>query len=488
MEIKVTYNHGANEFVLHHVTTVDTLYQEVGMLLVSELDRATLPSQITAESDNGLRKASWTVKQRGSYCEGGKVFPSLYVICDWDNFWNDMTLTHTTHYPHVFLTCIHADSNNYKFYEMEDSWRQIIAHYGRINEEEASLFGRRTTHFDRSMYWIRYYEKLSKGYVDQSAIYLGTEYQPTEETHSASDDSNRDDSKEAVALFDRLYQFAKEHVQKTVSQIRKSTAQQVKQAGELLTQLSQETEVESFNTVLKQLLVLIPRSVCGVRDLLAYRESDFPDIINRERNLYQAMKGVSDTTGAGDTFKNHNILVRKATEKQREKVLSRLEETERRQVKEIYRVIHREQKKRFTRYLEEHDISKVKELWHGSTNENWLSIMETSVNLNHACNGMFGRGLYFAPSSNKSQGYTSNYGSCWSHGTSSTYFMGLFATAFGKPLLVHNYGDFNEEDMKQNHTDCVYAKRENTGLRRDEVVFYNNDAVCLNYIVEFKNG
>lgn len=35
MEIKVTYNHGANEFVLHHVTTVDTLYQEVGMLLVS---------------------------------------------------------------------------------------------------------------------------------------------------------------------------------------------------------------------------------------------------------------------------------------------------------------------------------------------------------------------------------------------------------------------------------------------------------------------
>ena len=84
------------------------------------------------------------------------------------------------------------------------------------------------------MYWIRYYEKLSKGYVDQSAIYLGTEYQPTEETHSASDDSNRDDSKEAVALFDRLYQFAKEHVQKTVSQIRKSTAQQVKQAGELL--------------------------------------------------------------------------------------------------------------------------------------------------------------------------------------------------------------------------------------------------------------
>lgn len=482
MEITITYNHGANIFVLHHVTAVDTLYQEVGKLLVSKLDRTALPSQITADSNDGLCKALWTVKQRGSYYEEGQVFPSLYVICEWDTFRDEMTLAHTAKYPHVFLTCIHEDSNNYKFYEMEDSGRQIVAHYGRINEAEASRFGRRTTSFDRTMYWIRYYEKLSKGYVDQSAIYLDTEYQPKEETCSV-----RDNSKEAIALFNCLYRFAKKHVQENISQNRKPTAQQVKRSGKLLTQLSQETEVESFNTVLKQLLVLIPRSVCGVKDLMAYDKSDFPDIINRERNLYQAMKGVSDTTGAGDTFKNHDILVRKATEKQREKVLSRLEEAERRQVKEIYRVIPREQKKRFTRYLKEHDISTVKELWHGSTNENWLSIMETSVNLNHACNGMFGRGLYFAPSSNKSQGYTSNYGSCWSHGTSSTYFMGLFATAFGKPLLVHDCGDFDEGDMKQNHTDCVYAKRENTGLRRDEVVFYNNDAVCLNYIVEFEN-
>ena len=51
-----------------------------------------------------------------------------------------MTLTHTTHYPRVFLTCIHADSNNYKFYEMEDSWRQIIAHKNH-KRSNAPLWG-----------------------------------------------------------------------------------------------------------------------------------------------------------------------------------------------------------------------------------------------------------------------------------------------------------------------------------------------------------
>lgn len=490
MEIKISYNHGNEELVLSQVTNVDNLYQFVGKLLLEEIDRKALPSQITATSDCGLC-AEWTVKKRGYYVKNGTSIPSLYVTCERDDFW-DFRLNTGTHYPHVFLTCINPESNNYKYYEMEDTYSKISAHYGRINATSNEKFGKRSTVFDRNMYWIRYYEKLSKGYLDQSEIYLDKAYQPKPEDTSYA---VRNDSNEAIALFDRLYRFANQYVnQQTTTFARKPTEKQVKLAGELLAKLGQEQNIDQFNVILKQLLVLIPRNIGlsyenNTKSFFATTDCEFPTILKRERNLYRAMKGISTTAGKTDTFKNHNILVRMATEKQKEEVLSHMEESEKRQVKNIYRVIPRAQKKRFNAYCKAHNITVVKELWHGSTNENWLSIIETSLNMYHTCaNGsMFGQGLYFAPSSNKSQGYTSNYGSYWSHGKSSTYYMGLFATAFGTPLMVRNSGYYTAEDMKKNGTDCVYAASRNTGLRRDEVIFYDNDAVLLNYIVEFEN-
>ena len=47
----------------------------------------------------------------------------------------------------------------------------------------------------------------------------------------------------------------------------------------------------------------------------------------------------------------------------------------------MYRVIPHAQQNAFNEYLRTHKIKKVKQLWHGSRNQNWLSIMVNSLKL-----------------------------------------------------------------------------------------------------------
>lgn len=487
MNITITYND--TETMTMNVHSEDEIYKAVGKLELSEINRNNLPTYITVESnDNPYQKAEYKLIKRGKYIENGKKVPSIYTVCERNDFLNAYELINMPRkYDTAYLACVHEESNNYKFYELKDTGSQIIGRYGRIHPDKSGRFKEKTTRFSRDMYWIRYYEKIGKGYEDYSDVFENsTEYYSKERPEMDS----RDDNPDALALFDKLYAYTNYYVRKTTDIEDKPTVAQVKKAGELLKELTEQTEVNSFNQILKKLFVLIPRQIEPLSDqvanYIAFDTEDFVEIINRERGLYRAMKGMEENY-SDDTFQAHNVSVYPATESQKQKVLAHLEDSERRQVKNIYRVIPYNQKQRFNQYCKDRQIDEVRELWHGSTNENWLSIIENSVSLDHAAYGMFGRGLYFAPSSNKSQGYTSNRGSYWRNGNDSTYYMGLFATAFGNPLMVGCSGNYDENDMTAHGTNCVYAKRENTSLRRDEVVFYNNDAVLLNYIVEFEN-
>ena len=97
---------------------------------------------------------------------------------------------------------------------------------------------------------------------------------------------------------------------------------------------------------------------------------------------------------------------------------------------------------------------------------------------------MFGQGIYFAPSSEKSWGYTSYHNSYWANGNDDTAIMGLYATAYGNPLDVNTNAYYTDEALRKKGKDCVHAHA-GTQLRRDEIIFYNEDAMVLNYIVEF---
>ena len=173
---------------------------------------------------------------------------------------------------------------------------------------------------------------------------------------------------------------------------------------------------------------------------LAKGGSDFPRIIEREEDLITAMEG---TLGAGISqpigdFSDFGIEVYDATEKQKRGSTERhLIQACGPKVKNVYRVIPAEQNKLFNAYLKENGISRVKQLWHGSRNENWMSIIRNSLMLNQNAvitAKMFGKGIYFAPSSMKSWGYTSN--GKWTGLKSDVSIMGLYAVAYGRQYDV----------------------------------------------------
>ena len=475
--------------------TESAVYKAIGEKLGSLA--ADLPGSLLVDVP-GYGWAEFNMQKRGTFIKDGVKYPSMYVT----ETSNCITGLSSSDYEPKYLTCINAESNSYKFYHLKPSASGIDATYGRIGSDRGEAFGVRDLQvpYPKHMFWIRYFEKLSKGYVDQTDIYLKKESKTAPKKKAAP-------AKEPVAsgpsseLYHTLMRFAKHVVKETLVDSRITEAQ-VKEARRIYNELCTKVQVKAFNRWLMKLLVLSPRKIDSgkrqtVVSLLARSKDDFEDIILREESLLVAMEtvvnGQSPAAEADyeNSFAKFDIEVFEATQEQHDKVVAKLSDQLKPKVKKVYRVIPKAQKKKFDAYLKENHIRHVKELWHGSRNENWLSIIANSLQLNpnaQITGKMFGQGIYFAPSSMKSWGYTSYHGTHWARGTSSTAFMGIFAVAYGKPYSPDStiHGRWIDKSfIESKGANCLHAEAAKTSLYNDEIVFYDEAAVCLNYIVEF---
>ena len=75
-------------------------------------------------------------------------------------------------YGEKYLTCIIPEKNSYKFYHMTLKGNEFVASYGRMGTEKGQLFGERSCVYPISAFWAKYFEKIGKGYIDNSDIYL----------------------------------------------------------------------------------------------------------------------------------------------------------------------------------------------------------------------------------------------------------------------------------------------------------------------------
>lgn len=425
--------------------------------------------------------AELKVGRRGSYTKDGVEYPSMLVRA-----WNNICLPSSV-YKKVYLTCVNPESNNYKAYIMTpcDS-RHFSAQYGSIDDVAAGRARTVKTPYESYLYWIRYYEKLSKGYVDQSDVYFP-------EVSANSDDGKTDSSAASDAdreLYSLLFAMAKNLVSKVCAI--PPTAKLVEKAHAIFDRMCRRRKVETFNADLKELIALVPRKrnplLDNVADFFAKDKKDFAKIVTREENLLAAMKAVTNKGGEHGSFAASDIDVFPANKKQEDEVMSMLGAHLRPMVSRIWRVKPHAQEEKFSAYCKVHGIKRIKKFWHGSRNENWASIILNSLEIhpNARITGkMFGMGIYFAPSPSKSFGYTSYHGTRWAGGHSDVGFMGIFATALGESY--EPTGAMNAEPaMRRAGKDSVYAYANKTGLMNDEVIFYNEDAVVLNYLVEFK--
>ncbi len=465
-----------------------SVFKAIGMILPSLKDK--IPTTLSVSCPYG--RMGFEVGKRGSYTQNGITYPSMYVKTSY----NQMSTLPSPKEPYkdAYLTCINPESNNYKFYWLRPDYDGIHATYGRIGSKRGEAFGEKDlqTPYPSYLYWIRYYEKLSKGYEDQTDIYLNSPKIEAKEVRATKKQDKAPVNPISTALYEKLMAYAKHVVQRTLVSSENVTKEQVRMAKKYLAEAGRRKTVKAFNKWLMKVLVLSPRKERYINTLLATSPRDFADIIEREDNLIAAMEAVatgnvSSTLTKSQSFESHDIEVYEATDKQKEKVLNKLSDTLKGRVRNVYRVIPKEQKKRFDNYLKKEGIETVKELWHGSRNENWMSIILNSLQLNPNAvitGKMFGQGIYFAPSSMKSFNYTSCRGTSWANGKDDTGFMGIYAVAYGNPHDVSMACRYSKTDLKRIGKDCIHAHA-GTQLKNDEIVFYDEDAVCLNYIVEF---
>ena len=329
---------------------------------------------------------------------------------------------------------------------------------------------------------------MSKGYTDQTDIYLSS---GTKEEKQKSKSVVKSKNPVSAELYHLLKMYARHVVEQHLKDSHVTQAQ-ITKSRECLKTLGTCGTIEEFNKVLMELLTISPRKARYITEFLAYDKRDFSDIIEREENLVSAMEAMvgvpEENVSVSEDFDAYGMEVYYATEKQRKQVLSHLSDQLKPKVKQIYRVIHKGQRQRFDDYLEKHHIKKVKQLWHGSRNENWFSIAVNGLQLNPNAiitGKMFGQGIYFAPSSMKSWNYTSFYGTSWANGNSDTGFMGLYATAYGKPYDVTTAGNYSQASLARLGCNCVHAHA-GSALRNDEIIFYDEASILLQYIVEFQ--
>ena len=445
-----------------------------------------VPNILKVSCDLGT--AQFEIKQRGYFYKGENKMPSMFLVEEY----NDIVGLETSTYEEKYLVCINEKTDgghgNYKFYHFKPIYNGIDCEYGRIGETSGRYGARKVKEpYPTYIFWLRYYEKLSKGYEDKSEYYLAPKLEKN------SKESKTKALKKTVdtissQLYTMLLSFAKGYIRKTcVSTI--ITEKMIEKSKELYEELSKQTTVETFNSKLKELLQVAPRKVFSIKELLAKNENDFVNIMDREDTLIKSMQAVNGDLEETEIFDfSKKIVVKEPTEKQKEMVLNQLDDNLRGKVRRIYRVYNQDRKKAFEDYIEKNHISKKKMLWHGSRNENWLSIIDNGllINPNAVITGkMFGYGIYFAPNCKKSWGYTSSSSAYWTRENKEVAFMGLYNCAYGNPMIAKSARDYDEETLRRNNCDCVHAKSSYGFLYNDEIIFYNESAMNLEYIVEF---
>lgn len=408
----------------------------------------------------------------------------------------------TTGERFAYLVMVDPICNNNKYYRMMLKNGSLICEYGRVGQTGTQKV------YPASKFDSLYRQKTGKGYQDMTSL-VST---PTVNSKGDLEYKEIDDYL-VKELVEKLQAYAHQVLERNYEvSYKKVTPKMVNEAQKfiqkLLTIAEDETEhpsyrVDKFNEVLLKLFTSIPRKMAHVSAHLASKPADFKKILEKEQALLDVMKGQVDidvieekNTKKKESKNDCTILeklgleIRECTDKELAKIQKMYNGNH--PIKRAFKATNKKTEEKYKKYVKEHPDTKPKLLWHGTRNENVWSILGTGLVLNPKAvitGKMFGHGIYFAPSAQKSLGYTSLHNSYWARGNSDTGFMLVFETAYGNPLVVNTnmgYGDLNTKNFEVRHPghQVLHAKAGRV-LRNDEIIFYREDQMTLRYIVEF---
>ena len=392
-------------------------------------------------------------------------------------------------------------ANNNKYYNLFPEGDQFRVEYGRVDATKT------TTYYPMSKWNSQISAKLKKGYQDVTDLKKDL----VQEISTANPESPYKEIENAAirAIVEKLQNLARETIRKNYTVKASAVTQDMVDAAQkVIDDLANNSEtVEKFNENLLKLFTVIPRKMGNVRDYLADKIEDFAQIISKEQDLLDVMRG--------QIYVKQDDEPIEAVEKKQQTILEELglamEEATSDDValiktlmnesagkfRKAWRVTNLKTQDRFDKFVGENDIKDTRLLFHGSRSENFWSIIKTGLVLrptNAVITGkMFGYGCYYAPRCAKSIGYTSLSGSYWAHGGNNTAYMALFDVAYGTPYDVYNFDskyynlDYNRLQQFKPGANCLHAHADRGMLRNDEIVVYKEEQMTIKYLIEIGN-
>ena len=381
-----------------------------------------------------------------------------------------------------------TDQNNNKFYNMTPNadGATFTAEYGRVDATSQTVVK------PMSKWGAVYRDKVRKGYRDVTQLYV------------VHEDTRAVQATPFDGLINRLRRFAKTVVDDNYVVGNAATQALIDeaQAGiDRLAALAQgRRDVRAFNDALVKLFAVLPRRMRRVGDHLAVSAGDMARVVAREQDLLDALAvtvASRPVTQAPRTVLEELGLRMSAADAELERLVKDMLGDISDRYVNCWRVVNERTQARYDAHLAgQTGIHRTEQLfWHGSRNENWLSILRNGMLVRPAgavvTGGMFGStGLYFANRARKSFGYTSGHGSYWARGNSNTAFMAIFKVNTGKHHNIYKHTaaccDLTRDKLKaKGNFDSVYAHK-GADLVNDEFIVYDVAQVTIHALVELR--
>jgi len=400
----------------------------------------------------------------------------------------------------LYLVKVEAGANNNKFYRMIPNGSIFDVQFGRIGNS-----GFQTTSYPMGKWDSTLKSKLKKGYEDQSRLVADTIVKE-KKSKEYLDIQNQ----VIASIVSRLQSMARQAIADnyTISS-NKVTQVMIDEAQLTLNNLMSADTIELFNKILVELFKIIPRKMKKVKDNLAKDTKDFGEIIQKEQDLLDVMRGQvvaesiikdEEDVDINEPINNQTILdvmglqFEEINDKEKTMIKKELGEISDR-FYQAWKVINIRTQEKFDKFITNEKIKDSRLLFHGSRSENFWSIINSGLVLRPTgvvINGkMFGNGCYFSPTARKSLGYTSISGSRWVSGNANSGFMALFDVAYGKPYNVHSfdskYYNFNYEELQKvcKGANSLHAHKGQM-LYNDEIIVYKEDQMTIKYLIELK--
>lgn len=401
----------------------------------------------------------------------------------------------------TYLILVSGDANSNKYYNCFPEGSQFKVQYGRVDSTKTEKY------YPISKWESQIKSKIRKGYVDVTDL----KQDLVEEISSTNPESPYKEIENAAvrAIVEKLQNLARETIQKNYTVKASAVTQDmVDAAQEIIDELANSHfTVEAFNDILLKLFTAIPRKMGNVRDYLANKPEDFAQIISKEQDLLDVMRGQIYVKPEVETTepiekKSQTILeelgleMEEATDDDVAMIKFLMNESAGK-FRKAWKVKNIKTQERFDEFVAENNIKDTRLLFHGSRSENFWSIIKTGLVLrptNAIITGkMYGFGIYFAPKCQKSIGYTSLSGSYWARGNNNVAYMALFEVAYGTPYDVYNFDnkyynlDYNKLQQFKPGANCLHAHADKGMLRNDEIIVYKEDQLTIKYLIEIGN-